>query len=281
MSPCCNLAAGAPARERWRSVANEYINAVQKMGNANLTHGSNPTRALQLLCAGAMHGVIDALERTFAGIVGKPVEASFTNSGGVKARIMSGEHADVAISTAAAIDELARHGKILPMTVTALARSPIGVAVHAGAMRPDVDTVDAFKRALIAAKSIAIADPATGSPSGNYLVALFERLSMTEPLRGKIRYVGGGAGGVVVVGEAVAQGDVEMAIQQIPELVGVAGLDVVGELPADLQQVTVFSAAVVATTSDEAAARQLVAYLASPQAAAAIRAKGMRPASDI
>jgi molybdate transport system substrate-binding protein len=225
-----------------------------------------------------MHGVIDALAANFAGVVGKDVEASFTHSGGVKARVMAGERADVAISTAAAIDELARHGKV--SSVTALARSPIGVAVRAGAMRPDIGTVEAFKLALSASKSIAIADPATGSPSGNYLVALFERLGQTASLRDKIRLIGGGgAGGVVVVGEAVARGDADMAIQQMPELVGVAGLDVVGELPAELQQVTVFSAAVVATTADEEEARWLVAYLASPQAAAAIRAKGMRPAA--
>jgi molybdate transport system substrate-binding protein len=251
------------------------------MGNANLTHGSNvPTAsssALKLLCAGAMHGVIDALAATFASTIGKAVEATFTNSGGVKARVMAGERADVAISTAAAIDELARHGKV--SSVTALARSPIGVAVRAGAMRPDIGAVEALKRALIGARSIAIADPATGSPSGNYLVALFERLGQTAPLRDKIRLVGGGAGGVVVVGEAVARGDADMAIQQMPELVGVAGLDVVGELPAELQQVTVFSAAVVATTADEAAARRLIACLASPQAAVAIRAKGMQPAA--
>ena len=199
-----------------------------------------------------MHGVVDALDTTFAGIVGKQVEASFTNSGGVKARVMAGESADVAISTAAVIDELARHGKVLPRTVTALARSPIGVAVRAGALRPDIGTVEAFKHALIAAKSIAIADPATGSPSANYLVGLFERMSLTASLRDKLRFIGGGAGGVVVVGEAVVRGDAEIAIQQMPELVGIAGLDVVGELPHELQQVTVFSAAVVATTSDEA-----------------------------
>jgi molybdate transport system substrate-binding protein len=225
-----------------------------------------------------MHGVIEALDATFAGIVGKPVKARFTNSGGVKARVMADESADVVVSTAAAIEELARHGKV--SSVTALARSPIGVAVRAGAERPDIGTVEAFRRALVTAKSIAIADPATGSPSGNYLVTLFERLSLTASLRDKIRYVGGGAGGVAVVGEAVTRGDAEMAIQQMPELVGIAGLDVVGELPADLQQVTVFSAAVVATTADEAAARRLIACLTSPQAAAAIRAKGMQPALD-
>jgi molybdate transport system substrate-binding protein len=225
-----------------------------------------------------MHGVIVSLDTTFAGIVGKPVHPSFANSGGVRARVMAGERADVAISTAAAIDELARQGKVLPTTVTALARSPIGVAVRTGTPRPGIGTVEAFNHALIAAKSIAIADPATGSPSGNYLVGLFERMSLAASLRDKIRYVGGGAGEVVVVGEAVARGDAEMAIQQMPELVGIACLDVVGELPAELQQVTVFSAAVVATTADKEGARRLVACLASPRAAAAIRARGMQPA---
>ena len=131
--------------------------------------------------------------------------------------------------------------------------------MRAGALRPDIGTVEAFKRALIAAKSIAIADPATGSPSANYLVGLFERMSLTASLRDKLRFIGGGAGGVVMVGEAVVRGDAEIAIQQMPELVGIADLDVVGELPHELQQVTVFSAAVVATTSDEAAARRLIA----------------------
>jgi molybdate transport system substrate-binding protein len=253
---------------------------VPDMGNAKLTPGSAPqSSALQLLCAGAMHGVIDALEGTFVSIVGKPVEASFTSSGGVKARVMAGERADVVISTAAAIDELARHGKV--SSATALARSPIGVAVRAGAVRPDIGSVEAFKHALIAAKSIAIADPATGSPSGNYLAGLFERMSLTASLRDKIRYVGSGTGGVVVVGEIVARGDAEMAIQQMPELVGIAGLDVVGELPAELQQVTVFSAAVVPTTVEDVAARRLIACLTSPRAAAAIRAKGMQPAWDV
>ena len=214
---------------------------------------------------------------TFAGIAGKPVAASFTNSGGVKARVMAGESADVAISTAAAIDELARHGKVLPATVTALARSPIGVAVRAGAPRPDIGTVEAFKRALARGEIDRDRRSRDRQPERQLSRRAVRAHGADRFAAGKIRYVGGGAGGVVVVGEAVARGDAEMAIQQMPELVGVAGLDVVGELPAELQQVTVFSAAVVATTSDEAAARRLVACLTSPQAAAAIRAKGMQP----
>ncbi len=233
---------------------------------------------LRLLCAGAMHGVIAALHRAIESAAGGSVAVQYANSGGVRARVMAGEATDVAITTAAAIDDLVRHDRILPGTVTAMARSAIGVAVRAGASRPDIGTVDGFARALLAARSIAMADPATGSPSATHLVGVFERLGITAALQGRIRYVSGGAGGVVVVGDVVARGDADIGIQQIAEFTAVPGLEVVGEVPAELQKVTVFSAAVTATTTDPDAARRLVAFLVSPQAAAVVRATGMEPA---
>ena len=239
-----------------------------------------PSSHLRILSAGAMHPVIDELRETLQHIAGKPVEVQFTNSGGVKARVLAGEAADVVITTAAAIDELRHHDKVLPETATAVARSSIGVAVRAGAARPDIGSVESFKRTLRDARSIAIADPATGSPSGNHLVGVFERLGMTAELQGKIKRVGGGAGGVVVVGGVVASGEAEIGLQQIAEILGVPGLDLVGEIPPGMQHVTVFSAAVAATTTDVPSARRLVAYLASPQAAAVITAKGMQAASS-
>jgi molybdate transport system substrate-binding protein len=150
--------------------------------------------------------------------------------------------------------------------------------VRAGAARPDIRSVESFQRTLRDARSIAIADPATGSPSGNHLVGVFGQLGMTAELQEKIKRVGGGAGGVVVVGDVVASGEAEIGLQQIAEILNVPGLDLVGELPPELQHVTVFSAAVAATATDVPSARRLVAYLASPQAAAVIRAKGMQAA---
>jgi molybdate transport system substrate-binding protein len=248
----------------------------------NLSPPTQPTQSFQLdiLCAGAMHPIIDELIGALERIAGKPVAVQFASSGGVKARAMAGEAACVVITTAAAVDDLGRHGKILPMTATAVARSAIGVAVRAGAARPDIGSVESFKRALRGARSIAIADPATGSPSGNHLVAVFERLAMTAELQGKIKRIGGGAGGVVVVGDAVASGEAEIGLQQVAEILAVPGLDLVGELPGELQHVTVFSAAVVATATDLAPARRVVAFLASPHAAAVIRAKGMEAAES-
>jgi molybdate transport system substrate-binding protein len=231
---------------------------------------------LRILCAGAMHPIIDELMGALGRIAGKPAAVRYASSGGVKALVMEGESADIVITTAAAIDELGRHDKIVPMTATAVARSSIGVAVRAGAARPDIGSVESFVRALRAAKSIAIADPATGSPSGNHLVAVFDRLGMTAELHGKIKRVGGGAGGVVVVGEAVANGEAEIGLQQISEILSVPGLDLVAALPSQLQHVTVFAAAVAAAATDVPSARRLVAFLASPEVAAVVSAKGMQ-----
>jgi len=233
---------------------------------------------LQILSAGVMHPAIDELAAALEHAAGRPVTARFANSGGVKACVMAGEPADVVITTAAIIDELARHAKIVPATAIPVARSAIGVAVRAGAARPDIASAAAFTRALRDASSIAIADPATGTPSGNHMVAVFERLGVAAELAGKLVRVGGGAGGVVVVGEAIANGDAEIGIQQVAEILAVPGLDLVGELPGELQHVTVFTAAVVATATDAASAQRVVACLASPRAAAVIRAKGMQPA---
>jgi molybdate transport system substrate-binding protein len=227
-----------------------------------------------------MHPIIDELRGALERIAGRRVAVQFANSGGVKTRVLAGEPADVVITTAAAMDVLRHHDKIVPETATAVARSSIGVAVRVGAPRPDIGSVESFKRTLREAGSIALADPATGSPSGNHLVAVFEQLGMTAELQEKVKRVGGGAGGVVVVGDAVASGEAEIGLQQIAEILGVPGLHLVGEIPSELQHVTVFSAAVAATAVDVPSARRLVAFLASPQAATVITAKGMQAAQS-
>jgi molybdate transport system substrate-binding protein len=269
-----------PKFARWADGGGEACRAARTLEINLMSIQQIPSSHLRILSAGAMHPIIDELRGTLQHIAGKPVAVEFTNSGGVKARVRAGELADVVLTTAAAIDDLRRHDKILPDTATAVARSSIGVAVRAGAARPDIGSVESFKRTLRDASSIAIADPATGSPSGNHLVGVFEQLGMTAELRGKIKRVGGGASGVVVVGDVVASGQAEIGLQQIAEILGVPGLDLVGEIPPELQHVTVFSAAVAATATDVPSARRLVAFLASPQAAAVIEARGMRPAQS-
>lgn len=228
---------------------------------------------LKVLCAGAMREIVEDLAGTFERTTGIAVACAFTRSGLVRDLIRGGESADVAISTAAAIDDLGKAALLVPGSAAAIARSGIGVAVRAGALRPDIGSVGSFIRTLRAARSIAYADPATGSPSGHYLVGLFERLGLTAELRGKTRLIGADGGHAVVVCDIVARGEAELGLQQIAEIVPVKGVDLVGPLPSELQQMTVFAAA-VGVGAGEAATR-FVALLASDAATPAIRAHGM------
>jgi molybdate transport system substrate-binding protein len=191
--------------------------------------------------------------------------------------VLAGESVDVVITTQAAIDALAEHGKVGGDGVKTVAHSPIGVAVRAGARKPDVGTSEAFKRALLQARSIAYADPATGSPSANHLVKVLDRLGLTEALKPKTALIGAAPGSVVVVCDAVARGEAEIGIQQISEILGVAGVELAGPLPSELQHETPFSAAVGRPCRDAPLARSLIAFMTSPAAAAVVRANGMRP----
>jgi molybdate transport system substrate-binding protein len=222
-----------------------------------------------------MHPIIDALAGPFECASGLRVTAEFASSGGVKERVMAGERVDLAISTQIAIDELGKRRKILAESATPLARSKIGVAARAGAPRPDIQSVELFKRAMLQANSIALADPAMGSPSATHLFGVIERLGITAELRPKIRLARAAPGAAVLVGEIVASGEAEIGVQQIAEILAVPGVDLVGELPAELQHVTVFSGAIAATSGNPMQARRLIEFLVSPAGACIIRVKGM------
>jgi molybdate transport system substrate-binding protein len=230
---------------------------------------------LDILSAGAMHAVLEELVPVFERAYGIRTAVQFASSGGVKARVLAGEAVDVAITTQSAMDELRRGGK-LPTEAIPFARSAIGVAVRSGASKPDIGSVESFVHVLRNAESIAFADPQTGSPSANHFVDVLDRLGLMTELRPKIRLVRGDAGKVVVVGEVVARGEAEIAIQQVAEILAVPGIDFVGELPAQLQHVTVFCVAVAAAAKDMAAAGRFIDFLASPAAASVINAKGMQ-----
>jgi len=198
---------------------------------------------------------------------GHKVESLWVPSVQMMSRLKGGETADLVILSAASLEELRKAGLISERTD--LARSGIGVAVKSGARKPDLSSGEAVKRAVLAAKGIAYS---TG-PSGIYLMGLFQRMGIAETIKSKVKQVQGEpAGGVVARGEA------EIAFQQVSELLPVPGIDFVGPLPADIQQVTVFSAGLHAAAKQPAAARALVKFLTAPAAAAVIRKKGMEPA---
>jgi molybdate transport system substrate-binding protein len=182
-------------------------------------------------------------------------------------RLKGGETTDIVILSDASLEELAHAGIVAERFP--LAKSGIGVAVRAGAPRPDISSGDAIRRAALAARSIVYS---TG-PSGIYLRQLFERLGIADEIKAKVRQVQGEPAGAVV-----ARGEAEIGFQQMSELLPVAGIDVVGPLPPDIQEITTFSAGLHASAPEPAAARALIAWLKAPAATPVIRKKGMEPA---
>ena len=238
---------------------------------------ANSAKQIEIACAGAVREFIVELAHAFMLTSGSEVSLRFDRSGVVKSRVLDGEIVDIVITTRAAVDELARQQKIAPESAAIVAHSRIGVAIRAGATKPDIGSVASFRRMLLDAKSIACADPATGSPSGNHFIAMLRRLGIAAETERKLRLIGAGEGSVVVVCEAVAKGDAEIGIQQIAEILPVPGVDLAGPLPAELQQVTVFSAAVGASAREAELARRFIGFIASAAAAPVIMAHGMEP----
>jgi len=186
-------------------------------------------------------------------------------------RVQAGEAADVVIAPARLIDELIAYSKLVRGGRVDIARSGVGMAVRRGAPRPYIGTTEALKRALLDARSIAY----SSGPSGVYLAELFARMGIAVALASKITQTPPGT----FVGEVVARGEAEIGFQQMGELLHVGeSIDVVGPLPQEIQNITVFSGGVHAQASQPGLARALLEFLSAPTAAAVIRSKGMEPA---
>src|SRR6202163_1368717 len=192
-----------------------------------------------------------------------------TTHNAIPLRLERGEAIDVVIVAAPALDDLIKQGKIRPGSRVDLVQSKMGMAVKAGAPKPDISTLDALKRTLLAAKSIAYSD----SASGVYLsTELFPKLGIADQIKSKCRKIEADP-----VGGVVASGEVEIGFQQISELRAVKGIDIVGELPAGAQRVTVFAAGTPVTSKHPEAAKVFIEWLASPVAYPAIRRSGLEP----
>jgi molybdate transport system substrate-binding protein len=187
-------------------------------------------------------------------------------------RLQRGEAADLVILSSPALAELVKQGKVVPGSRVDLAESIIGMAVRAGAAKPDISTVEALKRTLVSANSIAYSD----SASGVYLsTELFPRLGIADKIRSKCKRIES-----EMVGTVIARGDAEIGFQQMSELLPISGIDVVGPLPAAVQRVTVFSGGVIVGAHQPEIAAQLLRFFASREAAGAIGRSGLRPICD-
>jgi molybdate transport system substrate-binding protein len=231
---------------------------------------------IKVVSGGAFKQVLTALATQYEKESGNKVEVTYQTVGQHLVLIRDGkEEFDVAVLTPEGIDGLAKEGKVVPGTRADLAKVGVGVVVKAGAPLPDISTDDAFRRALLAAKSVAYIDPKAGGSSGIYVAGLLKRLGIADAVNAKAVLVQGGA-----VADRVADGEAEIGVHQISEILPVAGVTLVGPLPADIQNFTVYSAGVGTEAKDAVAAKDFVRFLTGPHALPIIKAKGMEPASS-
>jgi molybdate transport system substrate-binding protein len=188
-------------------------------------------------------------------------------------RIQTGEAFDLLVASPGQIDLLIKEGKIIAETRTNLARSGIGVEVRAGTPKPDISTVEAFKRALLSAKSIAYLKE---GQSGIYLDSLIARLGLTEAIKAKVVRPD-----TDIVSELVAKGEVELGLVVITQIMTTKGVELAGPLPAEVQSYIVFAAGVSTNSKAPAAAKELMKFLTGSRAMSVMRAQGMEPWSDV
>jgi molybdate transport system substrate-binding protein len=206
----------------------------------------------------------------FEKATGHKVTTIFTGTLDADKRVAANEPYDLLIMAQPSIDAHVKGGKVVQGSRVDLARSGVAVGVKAGARKPDISTVDALKRTILNAKSIGY----SSGPSGVYIITLFDRLGVTERVKPKLKQTATG----VFVGSIIASGEVEIGFQQVSELSQYEGVDYVGPLPAEVQNYTIFSSGILSNAKEAEAARALVRYITSPQAAAVYRKRGMEPA---
>jgi molybdate transport system substrate-binding protein len=222
---------------------------------------------LKVLASTAMKTVLEEVGPQFEKETGNNVAFTFGPAAVLKTNIDQGAAFDVAILTVPLNNGLSDEGKS-DTTRTTIAHAGIGVAIHKGAPRPDISTTDAFRQALLNARSVGFT--AAGA-SGVYLKTLFEKLGIADDLKPKLKLLQGGAG------EAAANGEVEIGLTQISEILPYANAELIGPLPSDIQSYTSFSAAVSATSKQADAAKAFIKFLSAPAAQAVIKSKGMEP----
>jgi molybdate transport system substrate-binding protein len=200
---------------------------------------------------------------------GHKLELVLQPSGAIGKRIAGGEAGDAIVSTAAGVEALEKSGKIASGTTRVLASSGMGVAVLKGAPKPDISTPESFRNALLAAKSVAYSDPAGGGASGAVFAKVLKDLGIAEAVNAKAKLGRG-----ISNAEFVIKGESDIAVQQIPELMTISGVDIVGPFPPALQTVTGFATAVLSSSTNPAAAKALVEFLASAETLALLKSRG-------
>jgi molybdate transport system substrate-binding protein len=224
---------------------------------------------LKLIAGGSLAGLFNELGSQFEKASGHTLSIHFDSTPNIIARVNSGAPFDVAVVPVDVFKDLAAKRRFAPGPTIDIARVGYGVIVRAGAPRPDISTPDAFKKALLDAKSIA---SVPASAAGAYIAKVYERLGIGEDMKAKTRV----QSGPTAIAPAVAKGEAELGIF-LTNVFNTAGVELVGPFPADLQQELLFASAIAADTRETDAAKALIDYLKTPAAIAAIKAAGMTP----
>jgi molybdate transport system substrate-binding protein len=257
-----------------RSISTGLRAFVFGLAGVLLLAGGASAAEVRVMISGGLTAAYKELVPEFERATGNKVITAYGPSMGttvnaIPIRLERGEPADVLIMVGYALGDLAKQGKVVADSRVDLVTSPIGMVVRAGALKPDISSVDALKKTLLAAKSIAYSD----SASGVYIsTELFQKLGIADEVKGKHRAIP-----AEPVAGVVARGDAEIGFQQISELLPVPGVDIVGQLPPEVQKITVFSAGIASVSKEPEAGKALIKFLASPAAAPVIIKSGMEP----
>jgi molybdate transport system substrate-binding protein len=233
----------------------------------NQSHaGMVDANVVDVLSTLALRGVLVEMEAEFRARTGLGITTRYKSTNAQLIAIAEGATADVAIITRPAIDRLTAEGKIVPGSAEDIAQSGIGLAVRTGAPKPDISTIEAFRRTILAAKSIAFSRLGA---SGVHFAEVIERLGIADEIRRKAVISD------AYMGEIVARGEAELAVQQISELMPVAGIDIIGPLPGELQKISLFAAAIFTAAKNPVGGAELVSFLAEPRLAPVLERKGL------
>jgi molybdate transport system substrate-binding protein len=224
---------------------------------------------VKILCASGMREVVSELGPAIEHATGHRLAISFGEAGDLGRRIQGGEIVDVVVLLRVVLDQVLSDGKIVDGSIINLAQSSMGIGVRADAPKPDLGSMDGLKRALLAAKSIAVTDPASGGVAGAYIANVFQRLGIAEQLQSRLKLTRGQRNA-----EFVARGEVEIAIQLSNEIRIVPGIEFI-PLPTEFARTFVFSAALASDARDIGAAKAVLQFLSGPEATAVIRAKSL------
>ncbi len=224
---------------------------------------------IKVLTAGAFKPVVVELVPSFEKATGHKVVLDNDTAGALMKRVEGGEAFDVLATAPGGLTELAKKGKVANEPPVVLAKVGIGVAVKQGAPKPDISTTEAFKQELLKARKVAMIDPAAGGSSGIYLAKLFDQWGIGDAIKAKAVLVPGG-----LVATRVVSGEADIAIHQISEILAVKDAVLVGPLPADIQNYTVYAGGVSASSKETEAAKAFLKALSGPEAANILKSQG-------